>query len=264
MRLNAYLVMIVGFSGCGSSIAALDSLPAGPDVSAAEWPRLVDTPALPDEELLNTQTGERVIERLARQGNEVEARRLRADAVPPVSGQLLDRATVSRFRSDAAPIPAVDEASLLARAAQSRGNTQVTSIQFDESDLLARAARQRDRSNEITHFVDEQDLLARAARQRARAIDSELRVDEGDLLARAANERQRTATSAISNEKNDLRARSLLAQSKVRRIDPVSSLANSEVPRAPQPLRPLDAPVVSSSFEERARRARLRASKVGN
>lgn len=240
MRLNAYLIVTVGLSGCGSSITALDSLPAGPDVSSAQWPRLIDTPALPAEELLSVQTGEQVIERLDRQGDEVESRRQRAEAILPVSEQLTARAIASRSRSDAAPLPAVDEASLLARAAQSRENTQGTSVQ-----------------------VNERDLLARAVLQRARNLDSGFRVDESDLLARAAEQRERTINAALADEKDDMRARSLLAQSKAGNIAPASPPANDASPHAPQPLRPLDSPVVSSSFEERARRARLRASEAG-
>ncbi len=240
MRLNVYLIMIVGLSGCGSSIAALESLPAGPDVNSAEWPKLIDTPALPAEGLLSVRTGEHVIERLDRQGGEVEARRKRADAVLPVSEQLTARAIASRSRSDAVPIPSVDEASLLARAAQSHKNTQGTSVQ-----------------------VNERDLLARAVRQRARNVDNGFRVDESDLLARAARQRERTVNAAPADGKDDLRARSLLAQSKAGNIAPASPPANDASPRAPRPLRPLDSPVISSSFEERARRARLRASEAG-
>lgn len=261
MRFNGYLIMIACLSGCGNSIGTLDSLPAGPDVSAAEWPRLVDTPTLPDEELLNTQTGERVIERLDRQGNEVEARRLRADAIPPVSGQLLDRATVSRSRSDVASVPAVDEASLLARAAQLRDNAQATSVQFDERDLLARAARQRQRNSDVAHFVDENDLLARAARQQARDADGARFVNENDLLARAARQQERTAGISLSSGDLDLRARSQLNQTKASNVSQPSNAVDE--PRAPRPLRPLEAPVVSSSFEERARLALQRAAEAG-
>ncbi len=264
MRLNAYLIMIVGLSGCGSSITALDSLPKGPDVSSAEWPRLIDTPALPAEELLNTQTGERVIERLDRQGNEIEARRLRADSVLPVSEQLTARAIASRSRSDAAANPAVDEASLLARAAQSRESTRVTSAQFDERDLLARAARQRERNTDTAHFVDEDDLLARVARQQARDADGTRFVNESDLLARAARQQQRTAGVTLPSDGVDLRARSQLNQTKSSNVASISSPPKAtDGPSAPRPLRPLESPVVSSSFEERARLALKRAADAG-
>jgi len=173
-------------AGCGSTIGSFDELPKGADVGDAAWPRLVDTPESP-EARLTAGTGEVAAVRLGEQRALLDARRVRADAIPPVSDAL-----------------------------QGRG-----------------------------------ELIA------SRAADSGSDVDEAALLARADTLRARSQASAVAVDDAGLRARALA--SRQRGLEPVRPAA---APRTPVPLRPLAQPVVSNSFEERARRAQQRAARA--
>ncbi len=82
-------------------------------------------------------------------------------------------------------------------------------------------------------------LVARGAANQGRTGDAAPPIDEVALLARAEELRRR--------------AQSINAE----------SASAPVLPARPTPLRPLDAPVVSSGFEERARRALARASAGG-
>lgn len=166
------VAVLLGFAGCGSTIGALDGLPDGPDMSAVEWPRLVDTPEAP-EARLTSGAGERAVQNLQAQQASAAARIARAEAVLPVSDALLQRSAASRARTAVPAAPAVDEAGLLARA---------------------------------------QEIRVRAVAPRP--------------------------TLSVSE-------------------------AGASPLRRPVPIRPLDTPVVSSNFEERARRARERAARSG-
>ena len=175
------LGLVCGLAGCGSTIGAFDGLPAGPDVTESAWPRLVDTPAPPDDRLV-AGTGEQAAARLGAQRVQAEARAARANQVAPVSETLAARGKTNLARTgDAGP-------------------------GFDETDLRARAAP----------------------------------IDDGALQARAALVRARTSAPPATS--------SIITGAQVRR---------------PVPLRPLDTPVVSDSFEERARLARERAARAG-
>lgn len=193
MKQVGSFVLVLCLAGCGSTIGTLDELPDGPDVSAAEWPRLVDTPEPPEARLI-AGTGERAAQRLGVAREQAGIRLASAGAVPPVSDALLSRGAASRARSDGAVAPAVDEAA-----------------------LLARAERLRQRTATELPAIDEAGLMARAAAMSGRGVAS----------ASAAVE-----TAALA---------------------PVA---------APRPLRPLDAPVVSSGFEARARQAQERARRA--
>jgi len=84
------------------------------------------------------------------------------------------------------------------------------------------------------------DLLVRGAANQGRTSDAAPTFDEAGLLARAERLRQRAVEADAMTA-------------------PVAAIR----PARPVPLRPLDAPVVSLSFEERARRALARASAGG-
>jgi len=180
------LVFLIALGGCGGAIGSFDDVPPGPDVSAAEWPRLVDTPE-PPEVRLTAGNGDRAVQRLAGQRTMLDERRSRADAVAPVS-----------------------------QALASRGQTNLT------------------RTADVGPGIDADDLLARAARLREKRLAS-TEPTTGDLAARSASARQRNTAS-----------QPVLAEL-----------------RRPVPLRPLEQPVVSQSFEERARRAQQRAARAG-
>lgn len=197
MPCRFYLCLIVGLSGCGSTIGALDSLPSGPDVGDAAWPRLVDTPE-PPEERLTAGNGAGAAERLSVRRSESDERLSRAASVQPVSDTLLTRGEASQSRSGIAAAPAVNEADLLARAEQVRLRSQT-------------------------------DVAS---------------INETDLQARAAQSRIRTALPVPAST--------------------VTSSLDAVGPRLPAPLRPLETPVVSSSFEERARLAQERAKRAGS
>ena len=224
------LGLLVGLVGCGSSFGAFDDVPTGNDVSAEPWPRLVDTPE-PPEARLTAGTGEQATQRLSGLRSETEQRLARADAVQPVPDSLLARGEASRSRPVNA-IPSIDEAGLLARAAQLEARTAVPPPAVDDVDLLARAAQVQARAQSASSAVDETDLLARAALLRQRTSEQN-EIGEDSLLARGA---QAQATGASSGQSAPV------------------------LPRPPVPLRPLDVPVVTSSFEERARLARERAA----
>jgi len=219
MRFAVFTVPILGLVGCGSTIGALDSLPTGPDVSGVAWPKLVDTPSLP-EDRLNLETGERAAERLIRRKVQAGERLVSANATQPVSDALVIRGGENQNRVSDGTSLIVDDATLLARAARAQERSRVVDGNVDEAGLRARASRQTERYSLDRSAVDETDLVARAVRQIGRS--------DGNTL------------------------------------DATSGTTAAPTPRAPVPLRPLDTPVVSSSFEERARQARLRASKAGN
>ena len=193
---KVFLGLVLCLAGCGSTIGALDSLPSGPDVSEAAWPRLVDTPE-PPEERLTAGTGDRAVQRLGQQRAAADQRLVQAASVQPVSDELLSRGATSQSRSAVAAAPAVDEVGLLARADALRARTQIEVASVNEADLLNRASEIRARTSV--------------------PVPASTVTLSGDLSG----------------------------------------------PRAPVPLRPLDAPVVSSSFEERARLAQQRAKQAG-
>lgn len=228
------LGLLVGLAGCGSTIGAFDGLPPASDVGDAPWPRLVDTPEAPEDRLI-AGNGAVVEERLSVRRGSSEARQARADSVAPVSDSLLARGVASQSRP-ANVVPPVDEAALLERAARLQERTQRAPVDIDDSDLLARAARAEERTRVAPSEVNEVDLLGRAEVLRQRAADVNA-VNETELLARAGRSQQNANGAAVP----------VVSQSPV-------------APRAPVPLRPLDTPVVSSSFEERARLARERAA----
>jgi len=228
------LGLLFGLAGCGGTFGAFDGLPASSDVSNVPWPRLVDTPE-PPEERLTAGTGEQATERLNALRGQSEGRLARANQILPVTDSLLVRADANRSRPEST-VPPVDEAGLLARAEQLQARTAVAPHAVDDADLLARAAQVQARSQVASSDVNETDLLARAALLRQRTAELGT-VNEAELLARAIGNRPATRTLATP-----------VAQS------------SPTAPRPPVPLRPLDTPVVSSSFEERARLARERAA----
>ena len=181
------IALLFGLGGCGGIIGELEKVPQGPDVSAAPWPRLVDTPE-PPEARLTAGSGERALESLTNERTAQDSRQARADAVPPVSQTLVSRGQSNVLRTADAG-PGVDADDLLARAALLRERTQASS-QPISNDLEARSALIRERSN--------------------------------------------TAVVAAAP------------------------------PNRPVPLRPLETPVVSSTFEERARKAQERAKQAGS
>lgn len=127
--------------------------------------------------------------------------------------------------------------------------------------LVARGASNQARPVGSVAPVNEADLLARAARLRANADIAPQPLEEADLLARAELLRARAGALGSVNEP-DLLARALRNRQSVGA--PTSSLARTVPvsPRPPVPLRPLDTPVVSSDFENRARLARERAARL--
>lgn len=186
MRRCFPIAFLMALGGCGSTLGSFDDAPAGPDVSAAEWPLLVDTPE-PPEGRLTAGNGDRAVQRLAEQRVVVDRRRVQADTVAPVSEVLVSRGQTSLSRTD-------------------DGGPG-----FDADDLLARAARLREKRLEPAPTVS------------------------SDLALR----------SATARERNSVAEPSVVAV------------------RRPVPLRPLESPVVSVSFEERARRAQQRAAQAG-
>ena len=233
VRLSA-LGLLLGLVGCSGSFGAFDDLPPLSDNSDAPWPRLVDTPEAPEGRLV-TGEGERATERLAALRGDSETRLARANQVLPVSDSLLARGEASQTRplNEAPPV--------------------------DEAGLLARAAQLQSRTADVQPAVDDADLLARAARVRAQAQIASAPVNEADLQARAALLRQRTSDVAALNEADLLSRASRSQRGDTAPVAPI--VQNAPVaPRPPVPLRPLDTPVVSSSFEERARLARERAA----
>ena len=111
-------------------------------------------------------------------------------------------------------------------------------------------------------------LLARGTESQSRsAVASVPAVDEADLLARADLLRQRSQIEVASVNETDLQARAELNRTRTSLPIPASTVTTSldaAGPRVPVPLRALDTPVVSSSFEERARRAQERAKRAGS
>lgn len=227
------LGLLVGLVGC-NSFGAFEDLPPLSDTSNAAWPRLVDTPEPPEGRLLAGE-GDRATERLSGLRGDSQARLARADQVPSVSDSLLARGDASRTRplSEAPPV--------------------------DEAGLLARAAELQTRTSDAPSAVNDADLLARAARLQAQAEIASAPVDEADLQARAALLRQRTSDFATLNEADLLARAARNQQGFTAPVAPIAQNAPAS-PRPPAPLRPLDTPVVSSSFEERARLARERAA----
>ena len=224
----------MGLAGCSGSFGAFEDLPPLSDHSEAPWPRLVDTPEPPKGRLV-AGDGERATERLNELRSQSQARTARADQVLPVSDSLLVRGEASQTRP-LNQVPPVDEVGLFARAAQLQARTTDAPPAVDDSDLLARAARLQAQAQFAAAPVDEAGLEARAALLRQRTSDLAT-VNEADLLSRSARNQQGF-------------------------VAPVAPLVQTAppAPRQPAPLRPLDTPVVSSSFEERARLARERAA----
>jgi len=226
--------LLIGLAGCGSTIGAFDGLPEGADVKNAPWPRLVDTPE-PPEGRLTAGNGVRAFESLTSQRGQSEARLARADTVPPVSDSLLTRGGNIQSRTENTA-PPINEADLLTRAERLQARSELGASAVDEEDLLARAARLQARSGVAESTVIDTDLQARAELQQRRTLQ-QLPVDEAGLLARTDHTRRNAGPAPLTNVQ-----------------------AAPAVPRPPVPLRPLDTPVVSSSFEERARLARERAA----
>ncbi len=224
MPCKVYLCLLIGFAGCGNTIGALDSLPSGPDVSGVAWPLLVDTPEPPEERLM-AGTGAQAITRLNARRTAVDGRLASAAALPPVSDVLLTRAESSRSRVSVGAGPAVNEADLLARAESLRQRTDLQS------------------ASAATQNFDEAALLARAERARQQSSLAFASAGEADLQNRA---------NISGLRKNQPQAASA--------FDAASATFG---PRAPVPLRPLDTPVVSNSFEQRARLAQARAKQAG-
>lgn len=167
LRLSA-LGLCVGLMGCGSTIGALDGLPAGPDLSDTPWPRLVDTPAAPEGRMIPAE-GEQAKARLAQRRGEADARSARAQAVAPVSETLLARGEASRTRTDLPDRPTVNEADLVARAERLRARTQLANAPIAETDLLARAALLRERAALMANQSGQDATLAQSTLDQQRS-----------------------------------------------------------------------------------------------
>jgi len=151
-----------------------------------------------------------------------------------------------------------------ARLSERRGESAVRlaragSVDPVSDSLLARGVANRTRPIGAVSSVDEAALLARAERLQERSQIAPSDVDEADLLARAALIRQRASRLGSVDEASLAVGPASIEQGSYNSRAPLLS-GGPAAPRAPVPLRPLDAPVVSSSFEERARLARERAA----
>lgn len=214
-------------AGCGGEIARIEGLPPTRDVSGADWPRLVDTPAPPVDALL-PETGARRLALLSETRDAVLDRAARPGNAPVASDELGARVVRIREQAERRTAPAIDRAALAARAARLSAMRAQPVAGPDAAALRARARRP---GPPVAGGVDGAALRARVRRPAPPVAGG---ADGATLRARA--ERIRAETS--------------------RPMD----TAPRPVARRPD----TDAPVVSDAFRRRAeealRRARERAA----
>ncbi len=231
MRFFTFVILMLFFTGCGNTISELNSLSSSSDVEHSAWPKLVDTPVAPDGVLL-PETGVQATQRLKNRTVAVQARSARAGSVVSVTAQLDERGRANLARDTLSNRTAVDSAALLARAGEIRRRTALSGAGFANADLAARATRQQSRNSLTEQPVNHRDLITKVR-------------DARIMSSKPATPLSVTAVTQPSRQPGPVQPIF---------VDPI----------VPEPLRALDAPVVSTSFQERARLAQERAKKAGS
>lgn len=273
MRLDilAPFVCLVLMTGCGGEFARIDGLPATRDVSDVPWPRLVDTPAPPQNALL-PETGTAALATLNRTRQSVVARTALPGPQRVAVAELDGR--VARIRQQSAvTVPGVDADDLAARSArlaQGRG-VPVAALSADE--LQARAQRIAAMRAQGSNAVDARQLRMRGDRIAAARTQALGGPDEGALKARADRIKARAGLYNAPVDRDDLAQRSRrIGASTVtaaRTAPPTfptrdAASASPAIPSSPRirPAKPRpdrSAPVISDDFRKRAEEARRRA-----
>jgi len=265
------VVCTVLLGGCGGEFARIDGLPATRDMTDVPWPRLVDTPAAPQDTLLPA-TGTAALAALNDTRRSVMTRAALPGPQRVAVAELGGR--VARIRQQSAVRePGVDAGDLAARSARlAQGRAvPVTALSADElqaragrittmrargadtvaaQDLRLRGERVAAARTQISGGLDEATLNARADRVKAQAGVYGTTVDRADLAQRA----QRISASTVAV------ARPAPPTFPVRRAVPAEP--PPPLPPRPRPARPpvdRTTPVISDDFRKRAEEARRRA-----
>lgn len=274
--------LLVGLVGCGSQFAEIEGLPAQRVSSDTPWPRLIDTPAPPQDRLLAT-TGPRTLAALSTEG---EAARDRRDAVPlpqSVGNELTARAVQLAERAEMLTA-GVDRVALIQRAETLNAReAQAVGGQVD-GDALARRGRELNARNAA---ATENRIDLAALNQRADSLASRNTALDYGGVDRAALERrgarlQALNASALSRASVDRAALERAGASTPRMAAPSSlvtgtdgAFANGKVSAdairaranaakaepvnrerlAEKGAKTVDEPVLSERFSDRARKA---------
>jgi len=265
---------VILLAGCGGEIARIEGLPETRDVSGVDWPRLVDTPAVPTDTLL-PERGTSALAML----NETQASVLTRAAQPGpqrVAVAELD-GRVARIRQQASTAPqGVDEADMAARAARLSQMRALPTVGVDAATLQARAQRVTAARNQIVGAVDESTLQARAQRVTAARNQTVNAVDESTLQARATRIKTQVQSYGGTIDRDALARRSQrveiaatspstipsdLSERRLRAVPPRTPAAPLPTPKPKSAIRlpDRDKPVISDSFRKRAEEARKRA-----
>jgi|GEM_PF-5762386 len=246
------LLCAVLVSGCGGEIARIEGLPQTRDVSNVDWPRLVDTPAVPVDSLL-PETGAARLTVLNETRETVLTRAAQPGAPPVASAEL--GARVGRIRQQVETVPAgVDQADLSARAARLALNRAQDTGGVDTAELSARAQRVANARAQVATGINAADLSARAGRVAAARDRFATGIDAADLQARAARVAAARTQTGQTVDAAELSAR---AEATRRQVQAQPPAAPAPPPRAARP--DTDAPVISDAFRRRAEAARRRA-----